>query len=108
MEEQAYAALIKVAEREALFDKSQTSKRLQQHLAKWEALVAEADKKIKKLDAFAQIARKVDAYFALIDLETGQLVDAEKGMAHLQVLGEQMTTFSGRIYKKLGNYPGVS
>lgn len=101
LEEQAYAALIKVAEREALFAKSQTSKRLHQHLAKWEALEAEADKKIETLDAFAQIARKVDAYFALIDLETGQLVDAEKGVAHLQVLGEQMTTFSGRIYQKL-------
>ena len=87
LEEQAYAALIKVEEREALFNKSQTSKRLQQHLAKWQVLGAEADKKIEKLDAFAQIARKVDAYFALIDLETGQLVDAEKGVARLQALG---------------------
>jgi hypothetical protein len=43
----------------------------------------------------------VDAYFALIDLETGQLVDTEKGVAHLQALGEQMTIFSGRIYQKL-------
>jgi hypothetical protein len=101
LEEQAYAALMKVEEREALFVKSQTNKRLLQHLAKWEALVTEADKKIEKLDTFAQIAREVDAYFALIDLETGQLVNAEKGVARLQALGEQMTTFSGRIYQKL-------
>lgn len=102
LEEQAYATLMKVEEREALFAKSQTSKRLEQHLAQWEVLVATADKQIEKLDAFAQIARAVDDCFSLIDLETGQLVDAQKCIARLQALGEQMTHFSGRIYQKVG------
>ena len=36
LEKKAYAALEKIEERAALFDKAHTSKRLQQHLAKWE------------------------------------------------------------------------
>ena len=101
LEKQAYATVGQVAEREALFYKSHTTKRLQQHLAKWEALVAEADKKIDKLDAFSQIARGVDDCFALVDLETGQLTDVKQGTARFRSLGQQMTTFSGRIYQKL-------
>jgi len=103
LEEQAYSALTKVEERESLFIKAQTNKRLQQHLAKWEILEAEADKKIERLDAFSRIARHVDDYFALIDLETGELLDADKGIDTLQCLGEQMSSFSGRIYQKLAS-----
>jgi hypothetical protein len=101
LEEQAYAALTKVEERAALFDKSQTTKRLQQHLAQWEMLVAAADEKIEKLDTFWQIARGVDDCFALIDLVTGQLTDAEQGAARLVALGQQMCAISGRIYQIL-------
>lgn len=101
LEDQAYAAIAKVEERAALFDKSQSAKRLEQHLAQWETLVTTADKKIEKLDTFAQIARGVDDCFALIDLETGQLTHAEQGTACLQALGQQMATIAGRIYHKL-------
>lgn len=102
LEEQAYAALAKVEERAALFDQAHTTKRLQQHLHKWEALVEEANKKIEMLDTFSQIARAVDDCFALIDLETGQLTHAAQAISRLQALGQQMATLSGRIYRKLG------
>ena len=101
LEKQAYAALAKVEEREALLAKAHTSKRLEQHLAQWEALVAEADKKIEKVDAYCRLARAVDNCFALIDLESGQLTDAAQAVARLTALGQQMATFSGRIYQKL-------
>lgn len=87
LEDQAYAAMAKVEERVALFDKSHSTKRLEQHLAQWEALVATADEQIEKLDTFSKIARGVDDCFALIDLETGQLTNAEQGTASLQALG---------------------
>lgn len=101
LETQAYATLAQVEERAALFDKSHTTKRLEQHLAQWEALVAAADKKIEKLDNFCRIARRVDDCFALINLETGQLTHAGQGIARLQALGQQLATLSGRIYQKL-------
>jgi hypothetical protein len=46
---------------------------LQQHLAKWDQLNQVAEEKVAHYDAFAQIARQVDDWFALIDLSTGQL-----------------------------------
>jgi len=102
LEDQAYAALAEVEEREALFFKSQTDKRLEQHLAKWENLMVEADEKIERVDAFSRIAREVDNFFSLIELETGQLVNAEKGVVCLREMGKQMSALSGRIYQKLG------
>jgi hypothetical protein len=101
LEKQAYAALAKVEERVALFDKSRSTKRLEQHLAHWEALVVTAEEQIEKLDTFSKIARAVDDCFALIDLETGQLTNPQQGTARLQALGLQMATLPGRIYQKL-------
>lgn len=101
LETQAYAALTKVEERVALFDKSQTSKRLAQHLAQWEKLVAVAEEKIERRDAFCRIARQVDDCFALIDLATGELTHAEASIACLQASAQEMATLSGRIYQKL-------
>lgn len=101
LEKKAYAALEKIEERATLFDKAHTSKRLHQHWAMWEELVVQAEEKIAQVDAFYPLARAVDDCFALIDLETGQLTDADQGSHCLQALGEQLSTWSGRIYQRL-------
>ena len=46
LEKKAYAALAKIEERAALFAKAHTTKRLEQHLRKWEELVVQAQEKI--------------------------------------------------------------
>lgn len=56
LEKRAYTAMEKVEERVAKFDQSHTTKRLEQHLAAWERLNAEAEEKIARHDAFFQIA----------------------------------------------------
>jgi hypothetical protein len=103
LEKQAYAALQQVEDRATLFDQATTPKRLAQHLAKWERLSHEASQTMEVSDAFYQIARRVDDCFALIDLETGQLQDMATAISQLQVLGEQLQTWSGRIYQKLSS-----
>ena len=102
LETQAYTALVKVEERAALFAQAQTSKRLENHLAQWEKLVALADQKIEAVDTYYRLARRVDDCFALIDLTTGELTNAEQASAALQRLGQHMAAISGRIYQKLG------
>jgi hypothetical protein len=101
LEKQAYAALQQVAQRAVQFEQAKSEKRLQQHLAKWEQLSQQATAKMEQFDRFYQIARKVDNWFALIDLETGQLPDVTAGIAQLQASGEQLQSWSGRIYQKL-------
>jgi hypothetical protein len=101
LERQAYAAWQKVEERVILFEKATTPKRLQQHLDKWEKLNREAEEKMALYDTFYQIAVQVDHQFALIDLETGQLTETPTGLRALQSLGQQLQTWSGRIYHKL-------
>jgi hypothetical protein len=103
LEKQAYAALQQVEDRAASFDQATTPKRLAQHLAKWEQLSHAASQKMELCDAFYQIARRVDDCFALIDLETGQLQDRITAISQLQSLGEQLQTWSGRIYQKLSS-----
>jgi hypothetical protein len=101
LEKQAYAALKAVEERAAKFERANTSKRLEQHLAAWERLSTEAEQKIARYDVFFQLAQQVDAWFALIDLESGQLRDPVAGAECLRNLGEQLQGWEGRIYKKL-------
>jgi hypothetical protein len=101
LERQAYAALQAVEERAAQFAAATTPQRLQQHLAKWDQLNQVADEKVAHYDAFAQIARQVDDWFALIDLSTGQLREVAEGIKQLQNLGQQLQDWSGRIYHKL-------
>ncbi len=103
LEKAAYAALEQVEERVALFERTKTEKRLQQHLNKWEQLEQTAAKKVDLFDAFYQIARQVDDRFALIDWQTGHLPDVTAGINQLQALAEQLQTWSGRIYKKLSS-----
>ena len=52
-------------------------------------------------DAFLQIAQQVDDWFALIDLESGQLRDPVAGAECLRSLGKQLQGWKGRIYEKL-------
>jgi hypothetical protein len=101
LEKQAYAALNKVEERAALFERAKSEKRLQQHLEKWEQLNQTALEKVAQFDAFYQIARQVDDCFALIDLPSSQLREVKVGINQLQALGEQLQSWSGRIYQKL-------
>ena len=101
LEKAAYAALAQVEERAALFERTKTEKRLQQHLNKWEQLNQAAAKKVEQFDAFYQIARQVDDCFALIDWQTGHLPDVTAGINQLQALAAQLQDWSGRIYKKL-------
>lgn len=104
LETQAYGALTKVEERAAKVNKAHTTKRLEQHLAQWEKLTVAAEEKIDKLDDFYRIARQVDDCFAIIDLTTGKLTNAEANKACLQAQGQKMATMSGRIYQKLAKH----
>jgi hypothetical protein len=101
LERQAYAALQAVEERAKQFAAAISPKRLQQHLAKWEQLNQLAAEKMADYDAFAQIARQVDDWFALIELSSGQLWQVTEGIKQLQDLGQQLQGWSGRIYHKL-------
>jgi hypothetical protein len=103
LERQAYAALDKVEERVSKIDQTHTPKRLAQHWAAWEKLSVKADEEIDNYDQFFDIAQQVDAWFALIDIESGQLRDPVVGAESLRHLGEQLKGWSGRIYKKLSN-----
>jgi hypothetical protein len=104
LEKQAYAALEAVEARAAQFDHATTPKRLAQHLTAWERLQSAATALITRYDAFAHIARQVDAQFALIDLASGQLRDPSAGAACLRDLGQQLQSWSGRIYAKLSSH----
>lgn len=101
LERAAYAALAQVEERAALFERTTTQKRLQQHLNKWEQLNQTATKKVEQFDAFYQIARQVDDCFALLDWQTGHLPDVTAAIDQLQAAATQLQDWSGRIYKKL-------
>ncbi len=103
LEKQAYATLEVVEERAAKFDQAHTSKRLEQHLTAWERLSAEAEEKVARYDAFLTIAQQVDAQFAMIDLESGELRDSVAGAECLRDLGKQLQEWDGRIYKKLSS-----
>jgi hypothetical protein len=104
LERQAYAALQAMEERAAQFAAATSPKRLQQHLTKWDQLSQLAAEKVAQCDAFAQLARQVDDWFALIDLSTGQLREVTEGITQLHSLGEQLQDWSGRIYQKLATH----
>lgn len=103
LEQQAYAALEAVEERAAKFDQAHTPKRLEQHLAVWERLNAEANEKVAQYDAFRQLAQQVDAQFALIDLKSGELPDPVLGADRLRQVGKQLQAWTGHIYEKLSS-----
>ena len=103
LEKQAYAALEAVEERAIQFDHATTPKRLAQHLAAWERLQSTATTLVARYDAFQQIAHQVDAQFALIEPETGQVRDPRTAAACLRTLGQQLRSWSGRIYAKLSS-----
>ena len=103
LEKQAYAALKAVEERAAKFDQTSTAKRLAHHLAAWERLSVEAEEKMCRYDDFFQIAQRVDAQFALIDLDSGQLRDPIAGAESLRDLGRKLQGWTGRIYEKLSS-----
>jgi hypothetical protein len=101
LEKQAYASLEAVEERAAKCEQAQTTKRLEHHLATWERLRAEAEEKMAHYDAFFELAQQVDAQFALIELESGQIRDPIAGAACLRRIGQQLQTWQGQIYQKL-------
>lgn len=101
LEKAAYAALTQVEERAALFEGTQTEKRLHQHLNRWEQLSQAAAKKVEQFDAFYKIARQVDDWFALIDWQSGHLPEVTTAIKQLQALAEPLQDWSGRIYQKL-------
>ena len=103
LERQAYAALEALEARAAQFDGAQTPKRLAHHLQAWEKLAAEADVALGRHDAFVAIARQVDTQFALIDLATGSVRNPQDASATLRDLGQQLCSWSGRIYQKLSS-----
>lgn len=101
LERQAYAALEATEERAALFEQAQTEKRLDNHLKVWERLNADAHQKMIQSDRFRILAQQVDAQFALIDLDTGQVRDPVTAAAILRSTGQQLSQWKGRIYAKL-------
>lgn len=101
LEQQAYTALGKVEARACKFDQADTPGRLAQHMSAWEGLRADAASRVARYDDFLAIAQQVDAQFALIDLQSGQLRDPVSGAQSLRHLGKQLQAWSGRIYAKL-------
>ena len=103
LERQAYAALEALQARAAQFDRAHTPKRLANHLQAWEKLAAEVEVALGRYDAFVAIARQVDAQFALIDLATGTVRNPQHATATLRDLGQQLSSWAGRIYQKLSS-----
>jgi hypothetical protein len=104
LEAQAYAALEAVEQRAAKFDQAHTTGRLAQHLHVWEQLRESAARKVARYDTFQRLAHQVDAWFALIDLETGGLRDPLTGAAQLRALGQQIHELPGSgLYDYVGN-----
>lgn len=101
LERQAYAVLEELEIRANLFQQAETEKRLENHLKVWDTLRSEAEIKLSKFDRFYDLARQVDAQFALIDLETGEIRDPRSGAAVLRCVGKQLSQWEGRIYAKL-------
>ena len=101
LERRAYAALEELEIRDNLFQQAETEKRLENHLKIWETLHREAETKLSKFDRFYDLARQVDAQFALIDLETGEIRDPQGGATVLRCVGKQLSQWEGRIYAKL-------
>jgi hypothetical protein len=60
-------------------------------LSIWERLKADAQAKLSKFDQFYALAQQVDAQFALIDLETGQIRDPLAGANLLRSIGKQLS-----------------
>ena len=104
LEAQAYAALEAVEQRAAKFEQAHSAGRLAQHLKAWEHLHQSALRKVARFDTFEQLARQVDSWFGLIDLESGGLRDVTKGVAQLRALGQQIQALpGGRIYASVGS-----
>ena len=103
LEQQAYAALAACEDRARKFEQSSTPKRLAHHLVAWERLTTEAAALIARYDAFDALARQVDTQFALSNLTSGALRDPVAGAAALRRVGEQLQTWTGRIYQKLSS-----
>lgn len=104
LEAQAYAALEAVEARAAKFDQATTAGRLAQHLKAWEQLRDVALRRVIHYDRFNQLAREVDAWFGLIDLDTGDLRDPVAGAAAVRALGQQIHALpGGGIYESVGN-----
>ena len=101
LERQAYAALEALEARAAQFHQTQTAKRLEFHLTVWERLRTDAAAKLSKFDQFYILARQVDAQFALMDLESGQIRDPLVAAGVLRSVGKQLSQWEGRIYAKL-------
>jgi hypothetical protein len=102
LERRAYGALNELFDREGKFDRAHTPRRLEQHLAQWEKLDQKAEKAIAAYDTFHPLARQVDALFAMIDRQTGQLRDPQETANRLRALGKQIHALGGRARKALG------
>lgn len=104
LEEQAYAALAACEARAAQFTHARTPKRLEQHLAAWERLQADAHVKVERYDQFRQLATQIDAEFGLIDRSTGHLRQPQRAAENLRQVGRQLNGWAGSIYTKLSGY----
>jgi hypothetical protein len=101
LERQAYAALEVLEERTIQFQQAKTARRLEKHLSTWERLKADAEAKMSKFDQFYALAQQVDAQFALIDQETGQIRDPVVAANLLRSIGKQLNQWEGPIYAAL-------
>ena len=102
LERRAYSALSELIDRVVKFDRAHTTKRLEQHLAKWEKLDQKAEQAMTAYDTFHPLARQVDDLFAMIELRTGQLRDPQEIANRLWALGKQIHDLGGRVCKALG------
>ena len=102
MERRAYGALKELFDREDKFDRAYTTRRLEQHLAKWKKLNQKAEQAMAAYDAFHPLAWQVDALFSAIDRRTGQLRDQQETVNRLRALGKRVHALGGRACKTLG------
>jgi hypothetical protein len=103
LERQAYATLEAIEQRMTLFEAANTERRLQKHLDRWDKLNKETEEKMEQVDTFEQLARQVDDCFAFVDDQSGRLPDSAMCIAQLQDVGQQLGSWSGRIYQKLAS-----
>jgi hypothetical protein len=102
LERSAYGVMEQLFEREVLFDQAHTAKRLAHHWSYWEKLSVKTNDAMTAYDRYHHLALAVDDLFAMIDLETGAIVDQQTLISRMRGLGQQIHALGGRNCTTLG------
>lgn len=89
-------AMEQLDKRADFFDRAHTLVRLEQHLARWEKASQELDDAMAEYERYHELAQGVNELFAMIDQDSGNVVDQAKAAAQLQGLAQQIHDLGGR------------